>query len=96
MKIGSVRARRFFSGIFLLAALLMLGSGLTVFSPALKGATFITYWLICFLLTGIAAIVALVDVVLIRRELKQKQRDLIESTLAEARSEKTKILAVEK
>ena len=90
MKIGPVSARRFVPVIFLLAALSMLILGLTAFSPKLTGTAFVTYWLICFLLTGVAAILALIDVALIRRELKKKQRELIESTLAEAQSERGK------
>ncbi len=96
MKIGTVSVRRFVPGIFLLAALFMLILGLSVFSPKLKGTAFVTYWLICFLLTGAAAIMAIIDVALIRRESTKKQSELIESTLAEAQSDRAKDLSLKK
>ena len=96
MKIGTVSTRRFVGGFLLFAALLMLALGLTAFSSALKGGSFITYWLICFLLTGATAITAIIDFAFIRRDLKTKQRELIESTLAEAQSERNQDLSEEK
>ncbi|MEO6034253.1 MAG: hypothetical protein ABIQ35_03265 [Verrucomicrobiota bacterium] len=92
MKTGPVSPRRFVTGIFLLTALGMLVLGLTPFSSKLSGTRFVMYWLICFLLTGFAAILALVDVALIRRDSKRKQRELIESTLTEAYSERDKTI----
>lgn len=82
-----VSARRVISGIFLVAALLMLALGLTVFSKYLSGRNFVIYWLACLLLTGVAAILALVDLFVLRRKLRKEQSDLIKSTLGEAQSE---------
>ncbi len=82
--------RRMISGLFLFLALLMLALGLTLFSAKLAGVNFATYWLVCFLLTGIAAITALADLALIRRKLRKEQQQLIQSTVEDARSEKAK------
>jgi hypothetical protein len=90
MKIGSMSVRRFISGLFLLAALLMLALGFTVFSKNLTGKSFVIYWLTCLLFTGVAAILALIDITVIRRKLQKEQRDLIQSTLNDAQIEKIK------
>lgn len=95
MKFGPFSARRLVAGTFLFGALIMLALGLTFFSSHLKGVTFILFWLVCFLLTGLSAILAVIDVALIRRELKKEQRALIESTLAAAQADRVKNLTTE-
>ena len=96
MKTGPVSARRFVGGLLLLGALLMLLLGLTTFSPALKGIAFIIYWLICYLLTGGAALMAIIDFACIRRDMKKQQTELMESTLAAARADREKNSTLEK
>jgi hypothetical protein len=84
MKIFSGNRRRVVTGIFLGAALLMLIFGFTVLSGHLTRDAFLIYWLICFLLTGLAAILALVDMMIIRRQSREEQRELIRTTLEQA------------
>ena len=84
MTIFSGNRRRMVTGILLGAALLMLILGLTVLSGHLKRDAFLIYWLICFLLTGLAAIFALVDMMIIRRKSREEQRELIRTTLDQA------------
>lgn len=96
MKSGPFSARRLVAGTFLLGALIMLVLGLTAFSSSLTGMRFILFWLVCFLLTGLSALLAIIDVALIRRELKKEQRALIEATLAAAHAERAKNLTTEK
>ena len=90
MKPDSINLRRVAAGIFLAAALLMLVLGQTVFAQKLKGLHYAVYWLTCFLFTGLAAITALIDVAMLRRQLRDEQRELIASTLADAQSEQAR------
>ena len=91
MKLFSGNRRRMVTGIFLGAALLMLILGLTVLSGTLKRDSFLIYWLTCFLLTGLAAILALVDMMIIRRQSRDEQRELIKTTLEQAEKEAKKL-----
>jgi membrane protein implicated in regulation of membrane protease activity len=84
MKIFHGNLRRIMTGVFLGAAFLMLILGLTVLSAHLKRDSFLIYWLTCFVLTGLAAILALVDMMIIRRQLREEQRELIRTTLEQA------------
>jgi hypothetical protein len=81
MKNRPINFRRWATGVFLGLACLMLLLGLTVFSRHLQKISFLIYWLVCFLFTGLAAILALVDMVIIRQKSRDEQSDLIESTL---------------
>jgi len=84
MNFFSRNRRRAVTGILLGCALLMLILGLTVLSGTLKRDSFLIYWLICFLLTGLAAIFALFDLMMIRRQSRDEQRELIRTTLEQA------------
>ncbi|MDB6029145.1 MAG: hypothetical protein JWM68_5368 [Verrucomicrobiales bacterium] len=75
--------RRLIGGAFLAVSLLMLILGQTVLDSRLDGTLFIRYWLICFSLTGAAALVALMDILMIKRETKAEQEDLLNQTLHE-------------
>ncbi len=75
--------RRWIGGIFLASSLLMLILGQTVLQSRLEGRVYIRYWLICFALTGAAALVALVDLLIIKRETKAEQKELLDETLHE-------------
>ena len=70
-----------------MTALLMLVPGLTFLAHRLTGTALALYWLTCFLLTGLAAIIALIDIMLLRRELREQQRELIKTTLVDADSD---------
>jgi hypothetical protein len=73
--------RRWLAGICLALALLMLGLGLTVLAPSLQAYVFLVYWLVCTCLTLLAGVIALADVMLLKRHLRNEQRSLIEDTL---------------
>lgn len=81
METSPVNFRRWAAGIFLVAAVLMLVLGMTHFSDRLEGKDFLIYWLTCFLFTGLAALFALIDVAIIRRQSRNEQRELIKETL---------------
>ncbi len=72
--------RRLASGFCLATSLLMLVPGLTFLSRRLSGTALAVYWLTCFLLTGVAAIIALIDIMLLRRELRKQERELMKTS----------------
>lgn len=82
--------RRWIAGILLAGALALLFLGFTFFADRLRDVAFILYWLGCFLLTGIAALLALIDMALLRREQRREQQELIATTLREAEEEKAR------
>jgi hypothetical protein len=79
------KIRRCLAGVCLLLALVMLVLGLTVLDKRLKSYPFLAYWSVCICLTALAAIGALVDLMLLRRQLQREQRRLIEQTLRGAK-----------
>jgi len=80
--------RRWFGGLCLLAALIMLVLGVTIIEGRLSGISFVGYWLGCLVLTVLAAGTALVDATSVRAEQRSEQRALIESALHEIEREK--------
>ena len=74
--------RRWFGNVFLTVAVGMLVAGLTLLEPRLKGVDFVVYWLGCFAFTGLAAVMALWDACVVRRQSRREQQRLIEETLA--------------
>jgi len=88
MKAKSKTRRRWFGGICLLVAITMLVIGQTILGNRLQPLALFAYWSICFILTGIAACVALIDASRVRAEQRDDQRALIESTIQEIEREK--------
>lgn len=86
---ANARSRRRWLGVLcLLAAMVMLVLGLTVIEARLSGVGLIAYWLGCFVLTALAAGVALLDAARVQAENRAEQRALIESTLHEIERQK--------
>lgn len=87
MGLDATARRRWFGGIVLVLAIAMLVLGQTVLKERLGNITFLIYWLICFIFTGLAIVVAFRDVKAVQHEVRSEQRDLLESTLKEIESE---------
>lgn len=81
------RRLRWLSGIFLAAAFAMSVSGLTFLKPRLRDAGFVVYWTGCLAAAGAAIIVALLDLLVVRREARRAQRDLIEDAFRDVSKE---------
>jgi hypothetical protein len=79
--------RRILGALVLLAALGMLIAGETVLKGRLQNFGFLIYWLVCFLFTGAAFIIAFQDVRALRHRLREEQRDLLHSTLEKIEKE---------
>ena len=87
MALDATARRRWFGAVVLLAALGMLICGETVLRGKLGDLTFIAYWLTCFVITGLAVVVALLDARALQRRIRQEHRDLFETTLKKIQSE---------
>jgi hypothetical protein len=75
------RRRRWWGGFFLLLALALLVSGETVLRDRLSTLGLLAFWLLCFLFTCLAVLIAFLDVSATRRRLQDEQRALFEQTL---------------
>jgi hypothetical protein len=87
MALDATARRRWFGAFALLAALGMLILGQTVLNEKLQGLAFLAYWLVCFGLTGLAILVALLDARATQRRTRQQQRDILDAALKEIESE---------
>lgn len=74
--------RRWFGAMFLTIAGALLIWGQTLLKPYLEGALFILYWLACFALTGLALLVALLDIRATRKRTEAAHRDLFNDTFS--------------
>jgi membrane protein implicated in regulation of membrane protease activity len=81
MQFNAKSRRRWFGALCLLAALVMLVAGETTPGERLDGLAFVGYWLACFLFATLAMFTAMLDARAVRREARQAQRTLLESTL---------------
>ena len=73
--------RRLFGVVVLGAALVMLVAGQTILKDRLKDLGFLLYWLACFCLTGLAAMVALWDAHALRQRARQQRRDVLQAAI---------------
>ena len=87
MALDTVARRRWFGALVLLAALGMLIGGETILKGKLANLVFIFYWLVCFGLTGLAILIALLDARALRRRTHQEQHDLFQQTLKQTEAE---------
>lgn len=78
--------RRWFGGVVLTLSILMLIAGETVLKGRLGGFIFLVYWLGCFVLTGTAMLVAIIDLRAVRQRTRDEQRVLLENALEEIRT----------
>jgi len=75
--------------VFLALALgLLLIVGETLEARRLAGLTFLIYWLGCFLFTGLAILVAILDLAVTRRRARAEEQALVTSTLDKIAREK--------
>jgi len=87
MALDATARRRRFGACVLLAALAMLIGGETVLKGTLGDWASVLYWLVCFVLTGLAILVAFLDARALQHRTRQEQRELFETTLKEIETE---------
>ena len=86
---SSAKSRRRWLGTLCVSgALAMLLLGQTVLEGKLRGFGFLGYWLLCLGLTLLAMLTALLEVFAVRRESRERQRELIQSTIEEIQVQK--------
>ena len=83
---GSVR--RAFGTVCLMVPVGMVILGLTALKRSLDGLTFVVYWLICFLFTFAAIVVALIDLRSVQRQTREETQELFEKTLGDIEPER--------
>jgi hypothetical protein len=79
--------RRWFGAIAVLAALAMVIGGETVLRDRLGPFATLIYWLVCLILTGVAVMMAFLDVRALGQRTRQEQRALFEATLKKIKSD---------
>jgi hypothetical protein len=74
-------ALRWAGGICLAVAIFMVIAGQSFLRDRLRAETFIYYWLVCMLVTGLTMFCALLDFWLVRRRGRREQAALLKETL---------------
>jgi membrane protein implicated in regulation of membrane protease activity len=87
MGFDATARRRWLGALALLAALAMLVAGDTALTERLGAVALLIYWLICFGLTGLAILAALLDVRALQRHSREEQRNLFHATLKDIETE---------
>src|SRR6476660_5874445 len=87
MGLDSTARRRWMGGIALFGAIAMLICGETVLKTTLAGGAYLIYWLTCFILTGLAIVLAFMDVRALQRRIRDEHKDLIEGTIERIQSD---------
>jgi len=73
--------RRWYGLLCLVLGAAMLFWGQTLLKDRLGGKTFVIYWGICFLVTGLALIISLWDSYQLRRQMRQQEKALFKHML---------------
>jgi hypothetical protein len=87
MALDARARRRWFGAAALIVALGMLVAGETVLRGQLSPEGFLLYWLVCFALTSSAIFAAFLDVRALQQQIRQEQRDLLDTTLKKIEKE---------
>ena len=91
--LSSVDARRrWFGTFFLILAVGLLLWGLTFLAAFLltNPILFVFYWVTCFLFTGISFAIAIYDMMVVRKRVRQEQREAFERAFREVAEKETK------
>ncbi len=79
--------RRWLGVVALAVAVVMLTTGETLLKGRMSPTVFVIYWALCFIVTGIAIVIALAEVRAVQRNARAQHRELFESTLREIEKE---------
>lgn len=81
------RRRRWIGGVSLGLAVVMVVAGERLVRGRISRGLELLYWLVCFVLTGVAIVVAMLDFRALKARIMSEHRDLVEKTLKEIQSE---------
>jgi hypothetical protein len=79
--------RRRWGVVYLGLSLLMVVLGLTAFERRLKAGWFLLYWFSCAMAASFAMVLALLEAMAVRIQLRREQRALMEASLREIQEE---------
>jgi hypothetical protein len=84
--------RRVIGAIFLVAAIVMVVTGETFLRDKLRAnpAYFVLFWMICVVLLGLAVLIAILDMAVVRRQIHDEQQELLETTIRQIEREKSR------
>lgn len=82
--------RRAFGSVCLLLAVGMVVFGQATPPPGGDHTRYLAYWALCILFVALAMMIAIVDLVLVRRAARQEQRALFQDTLLEIEARKAR------
>jgi membrane protein implicated in regulation of membrane protease activity len=82
--------RRWVGAVFLIVSILMIIAGETILSERLRQrpSLLFIYWSLCFASVLAAVLVALLDLMILRRRLRAEQRGLLKQTIDKIAEEK--------
>ncbi len=90
MSANSAQAwRRWFGLLFLAISFGMLIWGQTFLQGRLAGTSYLFYWSICFLFTFLTLATALLDILLVRRQIRRDQRALLHQAFTDEQGPQT-------
>ncbi|MGZ4962723.1 MAG: hypothetical protein ACXWIU_16000 [Limisphaerales bacterium] len=72
--------RHWVAGVFIFIAIGMVVLGQTVFATRLKDYDYVFYWGACMIMTLLAAVAALIDMAVIRRQSRREHHQLVEES----------------
>ena len=87
MALDANARRRWIGAIAVLAALAMVVCGETALRDRLGPFATLLYWLVCLMLTGVAVMMAFLDVRALGQRTRQERRALFEATLKKIKSD---------
>src|SRR5216684_4300864 len=87
MSQDGTRRRRWIGGVSLGLAMAMVAAGERLIRSRSNPVLELVYWLVCFLLTAVAIVAAMLDFRALKQRILSEQRDLVETTLKEIQSE---------
>jgi membrane protein implicated in regulation of membrane protease activity len=90
MGLDATARRRWFGALTLVAALLMLIGGETVFKSLLTDVGFLIYWLVCLGFTCLAIVIAFLDVRALGQRVRKERHQLLETTLNQIQADARK------
>ena len=75
--------RRALGAFFLVVSVVMLIAGETLLGDRLRShpVEFLVFWMGCFVFVGLAFLMALLDLAVVRRRTREQQRELLESAM---------------
>ena len=87
MGLEPVIKRRLLGALFLVAAIAMLIAGQTILQGRLSPGGFLLYWLVCFVFTCVAIVIAFRDMRDLQKRVQREHRVLLDDTLKTIESE---------